>query len=143
MRCLLRFSFLVGVSLLLFPSLSPETAVAHPEARRTSADAKDAPVSFDQDIVPILTKRCHSCHTAAEKVKGGLDMTTYQTFIKGGSRGSPVVPGKSAESLILALMFRDEKPFMPPVTEEPASIEEALLIKRWIDQGAKPPASKK
>lgn len=69
-------------------------------------------------------------------------MTTYDTFMKGGQSGSPVEPGKSARSLLLLLVFRDQKPFMPPATEEPPPIEALLRIKEWIDQGAKGPGGK-
>jgi uncharacterized membrane protein len=96
------------------------------------------PLTFAKDVEPILSRRCHQCHTAALKTKGGLDMTTYKSFMKGGQRGKPVEPGKSAESVLFKLVSKDEKPHMPPATEEPISIEEILLIKDWIDQGAKP-----
>ncbi len=134
----------VARALLLMCSLVLLGGVASPvsSGSRTPAAARNAqkkePLSFAKDIDPILAKLCHQCHTAALKTKGALDMTTYKTFMKGGQSGSPVEAGKSAASLVYKLICRDEKPFMPPTTEEPITIEQILVIKDWIDQGAKP-----
>lgn len=100
-------------------------------------------LTFAKHIEPILARRCHQCHTASTKTKGGLDMTTYKTFMKGGQRGQPVEPGKSAHSVLYKFICRDEKPFMPPPTEEPVAIEELLLLKQWIDEGARGPGGDK
>src|SRR5215472_1292063 len=49
----------------------------------------------------------------------------------------PILPGKSADSLLIKLCGRTEKPNMPPKKEEPMTPEELALVKLWIDQGAK------
>lgn len=104
-----------------------------------AADKDDKKVvSFEKDIQPILEKRCYQCHSEeAKKTKGGLDVSTYAKFMKGGQRGSPVVAGKSGESIIIKFLDRSEKPYMPPPPEEPSPIEEILLFEKWINQGAK------
>src|SRR4051812_28685660 len=45
-----------------------------PKAAAAKADSK-APVSYQKDVLPILTGSCIGCHTP-EKKKGGLDMTS-------------------------------------------------------------------
>jgi WD40 repeat protein len=98
------------------------------------------PVVYEKDIEPIFVAKCFFCHSG-NVLQGKLDMSSYDKLMKGGKRGKPIVPGKSAESLLVRLAGRTERPVMPPVseTEEPLAPKELALIKLWIDQGAKPP----
>jgi WD40 repeat protein len=101
--------------------------------------ARPTPVSYEKDVEPILVNKCAFCHSGNLK-EGKLDMATYETLLKGGKRGAPVVPGKAAESNLYKLAGKTDKPFMPPKSEEPLTPEELAIIKLWIDQGAKAPA---
>ncbi len=96
------------------------------------------PVSYLKDVEPIFYKRCTVCHSGNVK-EGKLDISTYESLIKGGKRGETVKPGKSEDSNLYKSMARTHKPFMPPRGEEPVSPEELALVKLWIDQGAKAP----
>ena len=97
------------------------------------------PISYDKDVEPIFYKRCTVCHSGNVK-EGKFDISSYETLIKGGKRGEPIKPGKGDESLLYKEVMRTQKPFMPPRGEEPATAEEAAIIKLWIDQGAKAPS---
>jgi WD40 repeat protein len=108
------------------------------EPIRVVALDRQAPVTYEKDVEPILVNKCAFCHSGIQK-EGKLDMATYETLLKGGKSGSPVVPGKSAESRLYKMAGRTDKPFMPPKGEEPLTPEELALIKLWIDQGAKAP----
>jgi WD40 repeat protein len=99
---------------------------------------RERPVLFDKDIEPILVNKCHSCHSGSV-TEGKLDLTSYESLMKGGKRGHPVVPGKSADSLLAKLAGKTRKPYMPPKSEEPLMPIELALIKAWIDQGARAP----
>jgi WD40 repeat protein len=129
--------------LLCLPALLlPAAALAADEEPKPVAvvEIKHAdPVSYAKEIAPILDNKCSSCHNSL-KNQGKLDMSTYESLMKGGSRGSPIVPGASAGSLLIKLCGRTEKPTMPPKRETPLSPEELALVKLWIDQGAKAPA---
>src|SRR5437762_11009579 len=96
------------------------------------------PVRYTQDIEPILVNKCLFCHSGPVK-EAKLDMGTFEMLMKGGKSGKPIVPGKSAESLMIKLAGKMQKPAMPPKSEEPLTPEELALLKLWIDQGAKPP----
>jgi len=96
------------------------------------------PVSYDKDIEPIFYRRCVSCHSGPQK-EGKFDLASYEGLVKGGSRGTAIVPGKSANSLLYKSAGRTAKPLMPPKNEVPLVPEELALIKLWIDQGAKAP----
>jgi hypothetical protein len=100
------------------------------------------PVRYAQDIEPILVNKCMFCHSGPVK-EAKLDMSSYETLMKGGKSGPPIIAGKSAESILVKRAGKTEKPFMPPKSEEPLTPEELALIKLWIDQGAKPPTGQR
>ena len=100
------------------------------------------PVTYDKDVEPILIKKCQLCHSGSVQ-EGKLDMGAYESLTKGGKRGSPIVPGKSIDSLLVKLAGKTQKPLMPPKGEEPLTPEELALIKLWIDQGAKAPTTRR
>jgi WD40 repeat protein len=94
-------------------------------------------IDFDKDVKPILAKRCLVCHSGSV-TEGGLDLSKHAAMLEGGGRGTSLVPGKSAESLLIQLAAKTKKPFMPPKKEAPLTPEELAILKLWVDQGAKP-----
>ncbi|HEX2523757.1 MAG TPA: DUF1549 domain-containing protein, partial [Terriglobia bacterium] len=94
--------------------------------------AQDRPVSFHQQILPILERRCHACHQS-ENAGGQLNLTSYSHLRKGGKQGPAFVSGKPEDSLIVK-MISGEPPRMP-MTGGPLSKEEINLIRSWISQG--------
>ncbi|MCY2941881.1 MAG: NB-ARC domain protein [Planctomycetota bacterium] len=98
------------------------------------------PVTYDKDIEPILVKKCNFCHSGNIK-EGKLDMGTFEALMKGGKKGTPLVAGKAADSLIYQLSGKTTRPSMPPKSEEPLTPEELALLKLWINQGAKAPSA--
>jgi WD40 repeat protein len=97
------------------------------------------PVSFAKEVLPILSKNCLACHNAA-KSENSLVLETPQTMAKGGDSGPAIVPGKSADSLMLKVAAHQEEPLMPPddnnVEAKDLTPEELGLLAAWIDQGA-------
>jgi WD40 repeat protein len=94
-------------------------------------------VSFIHDVAPILKENCFGCHDA-KKRKGKMDMTTYESFRKGGTREDPIVPGKPDESLIIDLLTAQDKSRMPPKEAGEALPKEKIaVIAKWISEGAK------
>ncbi len=104
-------------------------------------DRKD-PVIYEKDVEPIFYKRCVTCHSGSVK-ESRFDISNYEGLVKGGKRGSAIVPGKSDMSLLHKVMGRTAKPFMPPKGEEPSTPEELALVKLWLDQGAKAPSGQR
>ncbi len=137
MRSLLPLSLLT-----LLPTLAPAQDEKKPAVQpiKVVALARKEPIVYEKDIEPIFVNKCAFCHSGNVK-EGRFDVSSYDTVLKGGKRGKPVVPGKSAESLLVRLAGKTEKPSMPPKNEEPLAPEELALLKLWIDQGAKPPVS--
>jgi hypothetical protein len=118
-----------------WPAISASLALALAGAA-TSAVGAAPPVDFQRDIQPLLASRCYDCH-GSEKPKGGLQLTTRATALKGGKSGEPViVPGQSAKSpLLTRVTTHDDDERMPPKSE-PLSAQQIDLLKRWVDQGA-------
>jgi mono/diheme cytochrome c family protein len=107
-------------------------------ARSEKDDA--GPVVTEQDVLPIFQVRCVACHGKREQ-KGGLDLRTLASRLKGGKSGPAVVPGKPEESLIIQKL---EAGNMPPAelqkeyfVRTPTDGEVATL-KAWIAGGCLP-----
>jgi WD40 repeat protein/mono/diheme cytochrome c family protein len=104
------------------------------EAEGKSAP-ETAPPTFHAHVLPILKRKCLSCH-GGEEPKGELNAETYASFRQGGKRGATVVPGKPAESLVFQLLSGVAKPPMPPKKAEPLSEAELATVRAWIEGGA-------
>jgi WD40 repeat protein/mono/diheme cytochrome c family protein len=94
-------------------------------------------VSYFKSVLPILRgKNCTGCHQPA-KQGGEYVMTDFAALLKGGESGeAAVVPGKPAESALIAqIMPKDGKAAMPK-DGPPLSAPEIATIARWIEQGA-------
>jgi WD40 repeat protein len=116
------------------------TVVRQCEASAQNPPAK--PVSFQNDVHPILQRKCQGCHQPA-KPNGRLVLTTFEFLSKGGEGGAIVEPGKPDESTLVE-QITGNPPAMPK-NAPPLSAAEVELVKRWIAEGAKddtPPAAK-
>jgi WD40 repeat protein len=91
-------------------------------------------VSFTKQIYPILTAKCIGCHQTTPR-SGGLTATSYLEFQKGGTHGSPFVPGHPEQSLLLKHLTGAVEPRMP-MGMEPLSESDVNLFRQWILQGA-------
>src|SRR5579872_4247306 len=78
-----------------------------------NAQPKKGPVSFINDVAPILKESCFGCH-GAKNPKAKLDMTKFETFMKGGLHDEPVDPGKPDSSLIVQALKAKDATRMPP-----------------------------
>ena len=99
-----------------------------------SALAEDKPVSYYKELVPVLKRSCTGCHHPG-KLKGQLDLTTYDSFNKGGKHGVGFKPGDAKGSSIIE-QISGEEPAMPE-EGDPLTKEEVGLFERWIAEGAK------
>ncbi len=112
------------------------TANKRPEVKR--ATGKET-VSFSLDVAPLLVKNCTGCHIDAMRNQGGLQMDTFARLLRGGDSGEIVLPGKSAESLLIKKLKGAagiEGVQMPAGGRPPLAEKEIQLISTWIDEGA-------
>src|SRR5262245_16875188 len=110
--------------------LTPQSAVAQ---------APKGPVSFINDVAPILKENCFGCH-GSKSPKGKLDMTRFESLRKGGlSEEDPIVPGKPGESLLITLITAKDAKRMPPPKDvpDPLPVAQIAVLSQWIREGAK------
>src|SRR6202521_4866053 len=74
-----------------------------PETASAAVEAEKGPISFINDVAPILRENCFACHDS-KKRKGKLDMSTYEGLRKGGHKDDPIVPDSPEDSLILDML---------------------------------------
>jgi WD40 repeat protein len=132
----------IAVLSFLVPSVRADKKANGPAPIPVVTLNRKDPVRYEKDVEPILVNKCMFCHSGPVK-EAKLDMGSYEALMKGGKSGKVIVPGKSAECLLIKRAGKTEKPFMPPKGEEPLTPEELALIKMWIDQGAQPPSGQR
>jgi WD40 repeat protein len=105
-----------------------------------TSSAIAADLDFYKDVYPFLKTNCISCHNKTT-TKADLNMETPELMIKGGEAGPALVPGKSAESLVVAASLHTQDMEMPPPNNKSGAVNltpaEIAILKQWIDQGAK------
>ena len=106
----------------------------------TAAEA-GKPVSFKADIRPVLDDYCLSCHVPGGKgfEKSKLDLSTYQSLMRGTQFGPVIKPGDSQNSTLNMLIEGRADPSisMPYGIKGSLSPDKVKLFRRWVDQGAK------
>ncbi|MFO1512286.1 MAG: PSD1 and planctomycete cytochrome C domain-containing protein [Verrucomicrobiota bacterium] len=91
---------------------------------------------FEAKIRPVFADNCYSCHSAAQKIKGGLRLDAPAALLKGGENGPVIVPGDpDASVLIKAVRYTDADLQMPP-KDKKLPAEKILLLETWVKMGA-------
>lgn len=92
---------------------------------------------FEGGIKPILNQYCLSCHQD-QKRKGGLSMSSYASFLKGGKHGAALVPfqmEKSAFIQRIQLPLEDKKHMAPKGKPQVDALALRILM-AWVKEGA-------
>jgi formylglycine-generating enzyme required for sulfatase activity len=100
-------------------------------------------VDFVKEVQPILEFNCVACHREGHD-KGKLRLETRDLAIKGGEKGTVLVPFDSSKSLLYTstTLPADHDDLMPPSNKGGPMKKELIdTLKQWIDQGAYWPAS--
>jgi hypothetical protein len=92
----------------------------------------------------IFTRHCLDCH-ASKDPEGELVLESFDSLMKGGEIGPAILPGKSADSLLVKMVegrFEKDgkKKIMPPGKRAKLTSAEIATIKSWIDAGAPAPS---
>ena len=124
----------------------PNLAVA---AKAGGPPQAGEPIDFTNHVLPILEDRCLNCHNEPYdkngrtiQPKAGLALNTYELVMKGNLDNTVVTAGDVADSYLHEVLTLDEDDdmFMPP-KGGPLTAEQIDIIKRWIEEGAKPKGS--
>src|SRR5687768_10914367 len=81
-------------------SLALHTAVAAEVAAPSLPPVVQRHVSFEADVMPILSRSCFDCH-GERKQKSDFRLDAKAHAMRGGSTGVAIVPGKSAQSPLI------------------------------------------
>ncbi len=93
---------------------------------------------FVRDIQPIFANRCARCH-GADLQKSQLRLDSRLGALRGGLSGKVIVPGRSADSVLIQRLTGALRPRMP-FEGPPLPAAELARIRAWIDAGAPGPA---
>jgi mono/diheme cytochrome c family protein len=92
---------------------------------------QDGPPSYTRQVAPIFQSRCSECH-GAETQEAGLDLSTYESVMKGSEYGTVVEAGDAAASLLIEMVTAGEM----PQDADPLPAEEIAILRAWIAAGA-------
>jgi len=128
----------VGITLASVAAASFSLAGAALFTPIHQACAQQGQVSFAEDIVPIFKGWCVSCHQPGGQGydASGLDLTSYDSVMKGTKFGPMVLPGHPDESNLVVLIegrARIQMPFSHKAL--PDCLRSNIWT--WIFQGAK------
>jgi hypothetical protein len=124
---------LVTTGYLLCVNFEPTAA-----QEKSPNDEKTKSYTYAKDVAPIVKTYCMSCHGSDNDNPSELSMDDYETLMKGGKHGVPVVAGKPDESPMYFKLL-PEPPFgrQMPRGRKKITPEAVKLIHDWIEQGAK------
>ena len=97
-------------------------------------------IEFNRDIRPIFADTCYACHGPDKnKRKQELRLDREASVFRNRKDVRPVVAGDLAESDLYARITSDDPDEkMPPAeSQRKLSARQIVLIKKWIEQGAK------
>src|SRR5438105_14341692 len=97
-------------------------------------------VEFIKDIQPIFAEHCLACH-GPKKQEAEFRLDARDIALKGGELGPAIVPGKSAESLLIRFVAGVDPEKVMPKKGERLTPDQIALLRAWIDQGANWPES--
>ncbi|MGB0581758.1 MAG: PSD1 and planctomycete cytochrome C domain-containing protein [Limisphaerales bacterium] len=108
----------------------------------TDVEERRAAITFfEEEVRPILVKRCYDCHSDA-KQKGGLRVDHIGYLKAGGENGPALIPGQPAGSALIAAVRYGNADFqMPPKSKLPDA--EIAVLEKWIKIGAPWPDEQK
>ena len=116
-----------------------------PEEGTDAAEKNDSPpagksdgtIKFSRDIAPILVSNCGGCHNpkATGKAKK-LDLSTFDSLMKGTADHPVIVAGKPEESHLVLRVKGEETPRMPQTANKTLSEASIAKIEQWVKAGA-------
>src|SRR5437764_11577435 len=83
----------------------------------------------NSEVQAIFDRNCIKCHGPLEH-KTGLELDTTEAALQGNKDGPVIVPGKPAESKIIAVLSPDSDPHMPP--RKQLAEEDITRLRTWI-----------
>ena len=108
------------------PAYMPQTPTPRPTL--PALPEISGALTWDNLMKPLVSQSCLECH--GTRPYGDLSLLTYDDAMRGSNRGPIIIPGNSAESL-LVIVQSDGKHYASFNSED---LEKVI---QWIDEGAK------
>jgi mono/diheme cytochrome c family protein len=105
-----------------------------PEQIKALPPPASRPVDFKADIKPIFEASCVRCHGRGRD-RGGFQIDSRQTLLKGGDTGPGAVSGESAASYIVEVVSGLNPDEVMPKKGKKLTSDEVAVLRAWIDQG--------
>jgi len=90
-------ALLIGLGVAVFGFTGPQQEI------RSLPPTATRPVDFAKDIEPIFAASCLVCHGPVAQ-RSNLRLDSRAAALKGGLSGPVIIPGKSADSLLVRLV---------------------------------------
>jgi mono/diheme cytochrome c family protein len=110
-----------------------------PEQIKALPPPAGGPVDFASQIKPIFEASCIRCHGRGRN-RGGFQIDSRQSLLKGGDTGPGAVAGHSAGSYLTELVSGLNPDEVMPKKGKKLSAQEVGALRAWIDQGLPWPA---
>lgn len=120
-------AFCLGLTQAASGALTPDQIQALPPAATHQID-------FKMEIKPIFEASCIRCHGRG-RAKGGLQIDSRETLLKGGDSGPAVIAGQATNSYLLAMVAGVLPDDIMPKKGKKLTPEQCGIIRAWIDQG--------
>ncbi len=105
-----------------------ETSANTPAATQVAAAAS---VSFANDVEPLLSSRCVTCH-GGDRTEKNLSLKSYADVMQGSENGPVVTAGNADQSPLAQMVINQKMPKRGPKLTP----SETQIIVNWINQGA-------
>ena len=92
---------------------------------------------YTQNVQPVLKANCYRCHGGMNH-RGGLNIETKASMMRGGKEGAVLAPGHPENSLLIKLI-RHEGPADDPMPMPPKgklSDADIATVTTWVKAGA-------
>src|SRR2546421_3516694 len=124
-----------GATTTTTPLTTTPTTTTPPAENTTAASNAPAGQTGFAPVQAAFNQNCMPCHSAKAH-RNGLDLTSYETAMKGGEHGALVVPGNPDKSLLVQYLTGAKQPRMPQ-KRAPLTADQMKVITDWIKAGAK------
>jgi hypothetical protein len=108
----------------------------------TVATSSDAPSAdprvefFRVSVRPLLVEACLRCHNPTRpRLPGGLDLTTIEGVLAGGTTGPAVVPGNPDASLLVTAVRHSDPTLTMPAKADKLTPDQIATLERWVREG--------
>lgn len=103
-----------------------------------SEDPAAKPEFYTTHVKPVFDANCARCHQGVNH-RGGFNMDTRESMLKGGHHGAAIVPGDPKASLLVKLIRHEgpaDDPMNMPPNKDKISPADIAIVEQWVKAGA-------